>query len=349
MAVGHLMPAADPRFAGLKGWLAGHFGAEAADITVLARLSGGAIQENWRLDVTLAGGRRPGAHQWVLRTDAASAIATSLSRAQEFAVLGVAHGAGVAAPEPVVLCEDDSVIGRPFYLMGRGAGTAQARTITRDPALAGFGPALAARLGEELACLHRITPPQPGLGFLAVPEGHAALARIARYRADLDALPGGHPVLEFALNWLEDHLPPRGDIVLCHTDFRTGNYMVDGGRLTVILDWEFAGWSDPDEDIGWLTARCWRFGNDALAVGGIAGLQPFLEGYERVSGRRVSREALPFWQVMAELRWAIIALQQAERCNSGTEITQELALSGVMPPEMELNILNLIDCAGGAA
>lgn len=339
---------ADPRFAALPGWLARRFGADGAEITALSRLSGGAIQENWLLDVTFAGGSHPGPQAWVLRTDAPSVIATSLGRAEEFAILGVAHGAGVAAPEPVALCTDATVIGTPFYLMARGAGTAHARRITRDPALAGFGPALARQLGGELARLHAIRPPQPGLGFLAVPQGHPALARIARYRADLDELPQGHPVLEFALNWLEDHLPPQGETVLCHTDFRTGNYMVDGGRLTVILDWEFAGFSDPDEDIGWLTAPCWRFGNDALTVGGIAGLEDFLAGYETAAGRRVDRATLPFWQVMAELRWAIIALQQGERCNSGTEITQELALSGVMPPEMELNILNLIDKMEGA-
>ena len=39
--------------------------------------------------------------------------------------------------------------------------------------------------------------------------------------------------------------PPAGEIVLIHNDFRTGNYMVDGGRVSAILDWEFAGWGDP--------------------------------------------------------------------------------------------------------
>lgn len=332
----------DPRFARLEGWLATHFGAPAT-VTALSRLSGGAIQENWLLDVAFDGGSHPGPQAWVLRTDAASVISTSLGRAQEYAILRAAHGAGVAAPVPVALCEDVSVIGTPFYLMGRGAGTAHARRITRDPDLAEFGPALATQLGEELAKLHKVVPPQSGLDFLSVPDIHPGLARIARYRADLDQLPGGHPVLEYALNWLEDHLPAQAAPVLCHCDYRTGNYMVDAGRLTVILDWEFAGWSDPDEDIGWLTARCWRFGNDALTVGGIAGLDPFLAGYEHVSGRVVDRAVLPFWQITAEIRWAIIALQQGERCNSGTEISQELALSGVMPPEMELNILTLID------
>lgn len=344
------MSAAPPdRFSALPGWLAAAFGASGVEITALNRLSGGAIQENWRLDATFAGGAMDGARRWVLRTDAPSSITTSHGRAEEYAILSVARAAGVAAPAPVMLCTDRAVIGAPFFLMERAAGTADARRITRDPELPRFGPALAETLGGQLARLHAVTPPHAALPFLAVPEGPPALARIARYRADLDALAERHPVLEFALNWLETNAPPANAAVLCHTDFRTGNYMVESGRLTAILDWEFASWSDPDEDIGWFLARCWRFGNDALKAGGIASMEPFIDGYERVAGRSVNRSALPYWQVMAELRWAVIALQQGGRCASGTEISQELALSGIMAPEMELNMLNLIDAMGKAA
>lgn len=333
----------DPRFTALGPWLAKALGADGVEIGRMTKLSGGAIQENWRIDAQCRAGRFAGAQSWVLRTDAPSSITTSLGRAEEFAILKVAHAAGVAAPEPILLCADKSVIGTPFYIMARASGTAQARHITRDPALAEFGPALAAELGTTLARLHKITPLQAGLSFLPRPEMPPALARITRYRADLDALGDGHPVLEYALNWLEDHAPVPSGLVLCHTDFRTGNYMVEGGHLTAVLDWEFASWSDPDEDIGWLMARCWRFGNDDRTLGGIAKTTPFLVAYERESGRHVNRAALPYWQVMAELRWAIIALQQGQRCSSGTEVTLELALTGIMPPEMEMNILNLID------
>lgn len=335
-----------PRFVALGPWLQGALGARSVAIARMKKLSGGAIQENWLIELVVEGGPRAGAQAWVLRTDAPSTISTSLGRPEEFAILRIVHAAGVTAPEPILLCEDAGVIGRPFYLMARAGGSAQGRKLTRDPGLASFGPALAERLGAELAKLHRVRPPVADLAFLPVPAGHPALTRIARYRADLDALPEGHPVLELALNWLEANAPPPNGVVLCHTDYRTGNYMVENGALTAILDWEFTSWSDPDEDIGWLCARCWRFGNDALKVGGIAGLDPFLKGYEAASGRQVDRARLPYWQVMAELRWAVIALQQGERCRSGTEVTQELALTGLMAAEMELNILNLIEGAG---
>ena len=53
--------------------------------------------------------------------------------------------------------------------------------------------------------------------------------------------------------------------------------------------------------------------------------------------------AIGFWQVMAEIRWAVIALQQAARNRSGQEMSLELALSGYLVPEMEVNMLTLID------
>ncbi len=319
------------RFEKLGDWLTGALGA--CEITSLTKMSGGAIQENWQVVTSLG--------DFVLRTDAPSTLSTSHSRPEEFAILRAAYGAGVIAPRPIALCEDTSVIEAPFYLMEMAKGMAQARKIVRDPELANFGPELAKTLGEELAKLHRITPPQGGLGFLNVPE-NPAQHRIDGYRRDLDALPEGHPVLEHALNWLEDNQPASQVVRLCHSDYRTGNFMVHEGRLTAILDWEFACWSDPMEDIGWITARCWRFGNDHLEVGGISDLPPFLAGYESISEASTDRSAIPYWQVMAELRWAIIALQQAERCHSG-EPTLELALSGPLAAEMEWNILNLLE------
>src|SRR5439155_782636 len=79
------------------------------------------------------------------------------------------------------------------------------------------------------------------------------------FRVYLDRHPNPRPVLEWAIRWLETHIPPPLGPVLCHRDFRTGNYMLDSTELTGILDWEFAGWGDPDEDIGWFCCKGWRF------------------------------------------------------------------------------------------
>src|SRR5690606_3952518 len=100
------------------------------------------------------------------------------------------------------------------------------------------------------------------------------------------------------------------EMVLCHGDYRTGNYLVDAGSLTGILDWEFAHWGDRHEDIGWFCARCWRFGADEREAGGIASRADFYNGYNEVADRPVEESRIPYWEVMAAARWAAIALLQ---------------------------------------
>ena len=55
-------------------------------------------------------------------------------------------------------------------------------------------------------------------------------------------------------------LPSRQEITLVHGDFRTGNLMVSPRGLEAVLDWEFAHWGAPEEDLAWLCVRDWRFG-----------------------------------------------------------------------------------------
>jgi aminoglycoside phosphotransferase (APT) family kinase protein len=269
-------------------------------------------------------------------------VAISWSRAQEFRLLETAFRAGVTVPEPIALCEDPAVLGRPFYLMRRVAGEARGHKLVRDPAIRAEGEALAARLGAELARLHRLAPPVPGLDFIPVPDRPAALWRIAEYRRHLDALRAHEPVLEWALAWLERHSPQGQRLCLVHADFRTGNYLVDGGELTAVLDWEFAGFSDPHEDLGWMLAKYWRFGAYQLEAGGIGTRDAFLGGYEAEAGHAVDRSTVPYWEVMATVRWAVIALMQAARHFDGHEDSLELALTAHVLPVLELDLLTRV-------
>jgi aminoglycoside phosphotransferase (APT) family kinase protein len=329
----------------LENFLGESSGARAARVVEAVPLAGGAIQENWRLEVDFDGGVLPGRQDLVLRRDAPTKVAASLNRAEEFAVLRVVWRAGVTVPEPLWLCTDTQVLGAPFFLMRWIDGVALGRKVVADTSLGGDRGALAGRLGEELAKIHRITPPEPGLGFLAKPLPDPLRHTIKSYRVFLDQLGRPHPGLEWGLRWCETHAPlpgdDRGEVVLLHQDFRSGNYLVDGQGLTAILDWEFAAWGDPISDLGWFCAKCWRYSRPDLEAGGIAARAPFYHGYERASGRKVDPEAVAFWEVMAHLRWAVIALQQGARTLSGGEESLELALtSRLYPPELELEILS---------
>jgi aminoglycoside phosphotransferase (APT) family kinase protein len=326
----------------LQRWLAGAVDARRAEVTRADLLSGGAVQENWRLDVIIEGGPRAGVHALVLRTDAVARLPMSLDRPREFACIKAAHAAGVLVAEPIAECPDTSVIGAPFTVQRLLSGTAQARRITRDPNLAQFGPALAREIGGQLARIHAIRPPNRDLAFLPLPEPDAVAAAVAEMRRALDNASEARPALEFVLAWLLAHKPVPRPISLVHGDFRTGNYLVAGGRLTGILDWEFCHWGDPREDLGWFCARCWRFGNDGMPAGGIAARADLLEGYNAVSDTPISEDELAFWEILGAARWAAIALLQGQRFLTGGERSLELALTGLMPAEMEFDALEAI-------
>ncbi|WP_085657102.1 phosphotransferase family protein [Pseudomonas sp. B11(2017)] len=316
--------------------------AEATRVVIEARkrLSGGAIQENWLIELQIEGGPWAGARRWVLRSDALSALPASLGREQEFAVLQAVHQAGVKVPRPLWLCRDTSVHGRVFFLMEHVPGIAAGRLLSADAGPQGR-TRLAAQLGANLARLHQLRPPCPALAFLPVPEASPALGTVSAYRRYLDTLDEAYPVLEWGLRWCELNAPRSTHLCLLHRDYRTGNYLASEQGLEAVLDWEFTGWGDPCEDLGWFTARCWRFTRPDLEAGGIGRLEDFLAGYHSVSPLRIEPGQLHYWQVMATLRWAVIALQQGQRHLSGEEPSLELALTARLLPELELDILNL--------
>ena len=326
-------------------FLAEESDADAVEVRALTLLGGGAIQENWALDARFDGGELTGDRQLVLRAAAATGVPSSLGRTEEFAVLKAAFAAGVTVPEPLFVCADPGIFGKPFLVMRRVAGTAAGHRITRDAALDPALPALAERLGRELARIHTIRP-QPDLACLP-PYAEALPARqIARFRAYLDHHPTPRPVLEWGMRWLETHLPEAPEPVLCHRDFRTGNYLLDGAALTGILDWEFAGWGDTHEDIGWFCSKGWRFARLDREAGGIADRASFYRGYQNESGRVIDPDRVFFWEVMASVRWAVIALQQSDRHILGGERNLDLALTGRRATECELEILMLLDRGG---
>ena len=168
------------------------------------------------------------------------------------------------------------------------------------------------------------------------------IAELARLLAEDD---DPHPVADWALRWLEQHKPEPAPPVLCHGDFRTGNYLVVAGKLAAVLDWDFAGWSDPDEDIAWFCAKAWRFGANTLKAGGIAPREVFYRAYEAMAGRAIDPARIRYWEVVAALRWLVIALKQRDRFLKHGERSLDLALTGRRVAECEHEILALTGLA----
>ena len=334
--------------AALEVWLSQALGASHLRITDAQLLSGGAVQENWRIEV--ARDDQP-PQPWVLRTDANQRLSLSLDRAAEFQVIEAAFAHGVPVAEPIVRCQDDSVIGRPFLIQRFVAGQAAARQIIRDPALATTGPKLAAELGAALANVHAMRPTDNALSVLPVPMLEPARAEVAKLRAAITKASHPRPALEYILSWLDANAPVTPQLTLVHGDYRTGNYLVQDGSLAAVLDWEFAHWGDPYEDIGWFCARCWRFGQEgeAFEAGGIAPRTALYQGYEAAGGAKIDPAAVAYWEILAAARWAAIALLQGDRYFKDGETSIELALTGAMVPEMEFDGLEGIAALAGVS
>jgi aminoglycoside phosphotransferase (APT) family kinase protein len=329
----------------LEAFLSEKAGA-AVSLTAARQLTGGASRESWSLDVEIAGGPEAGRHALVLRRDMGGNIQEeALSRDQEFRLLQVAFRSGVLVPRPCWLCTDPLVLGAPFFLMDRLEGESVGRRIVREASLTEARRKLPVQMGEQLARIHRIDLRQEGLDFLPAPApgrspAQTAIENGARQLWKLDE---PHPALELALRWLWQHAPICASSVLVHGDFRIGNLMVGPEGLRGVFDWEFAHWGDPAEDLAWPCVRSWRFGHDQQQLGGIGDPEEFFEAYERAGGAKVDRQAVAYWEVLGNFRWAVGCIVQAARHLSAQAPSIELASLGRRTAEMELELLELID------
>jgi aminoglycoside phosphotransferase (APT) family kinase protein len=301
----------------------------------LRRLTGGASRDTRLLEVSLADGSTM---QLLYRGDLGGEILEeALSRSQEFAILQLAHAAGVRVAEPIALSRQP-----PFFVTGWLRGESVGRRIVREPSLAAARKRLPGQLAQELAKIHHLDA--SGLTFLnrADKDSPCKMA-LERAAAQLHSLGEPHPVLEFALRKLGMQLPATKRVVLVQGDFRVGNWMIDAAGLVGVFDWEFAHLGDPHEDLAWPCVRSWRFGADTLRFGGVGSQEEFIAAYEQASGQSVNWDALRFWEMLGNLRWAIGCIAQAQRHLSGQCRSVELASLGRRTAEVEWELLNLLE------
>ncbi len=163
---------------------------------------------------------------------------------------------GVPVPRILAVCEDDAVLGVPFYLM---------EYLDGEIILGSAPPALdtvAARratseaLVDTLVSLHGVDLEPAGLANFGKAEGY-----LERQLATFRALAGQVSERELPLvaelgTWLEAHRPKTQRHTLVHGDYRLGNVMFrrDAPQVAAVLDWEMSALGDPLADLGYLTA-----------------------------------------------------------------------------------------------
>ncbi|HSD11255.1 MAG TPA: phosphotransferase family protein [Candidatus Binatia bacterium] len=310
----------------------------------LVRVGGGTTQRLWSFEAVLEKRGCVERQALIARGDPPGSHLDRISRSAELQVLRAVRQAGVAVPEALWCSSDSLLLGSPFLIMKRVDGETAPGPLLRGEKYARARQAAPRELAAALARLHRLDVAAYGLGALPQMGESPALGSVLRYQGLFrrDALEP-RPVLEVGFRWLLANVPPTSRSGLVHGDFRVGNFVYGPEGIRAILDWELAHVGDPLEDISWVSLRTWRFGLDEREVGGLCRLEDFLEEYEKAGGPPVDRGALRFWQVFANLRWAVITIQQARNHLDGYLRDVELASIGRRAAENELDLLDLIE------
>ena len=309
---------------GFQTALSALFG-RSVEISEPVLLAGGASKEAWAVD---ADGER-----LIVRRAAATVMHHhTLTLEQEYAVIEAAYEAGVKAPRPYGYLPE--IGGREAFAMARLEGETIGRRIVRKAELAAARALLPEQLAVELAKIHAILPER--LPFL--PE-----AGIERMAAELDEVGEPHPAIELGLWWLRENRPPARPLVVNHGDFRIGNVVVDERGLVGVLDWEFVHLDDPVRDLAFGLVRAWRFGVPEKRLGGVGGVEPFLERYNELTGLDVRLDELDYWELAGNVAWAIGCLTQAQRHLGGLDRSVELAVLGRLGAEVEYEICQLLE------
>jgi aminoglycoside phosphotransferase (APT) family kinase protein len=291
-------------------------------VEALRPITGGASADTWSIDVTDGAGVT---HALIVRRGAGrGGIGLGLDARAEPLVQRAAVAAGVPAPR-VHAVFDSPELGTG-YVMERLPGETIPRRILREPTVT-----LAADCARALTAIHAV--PLDGLPVLPTLPAAQQLDMVEGLHRSI-----GHPVptFEVGFRWLKANLPLAGPLCLVHGDFRMGNFLVEGGGLVGVLDWELSHLGDPMEDIGWLCTRAWRFGGSG-EVGGFATRSEFYDAYGMVDPDRVH-----FWEVFGTLKWGVICQLQSFVHLRGELPSVERAAIGRRVTETELDLLLLL-------
>lgn len=310
----------------------------AAQVVGLHLVAGGASHQAWSFDVVTGGMTI----ELILRRALGGKMfAAALDREQEFKIITAAFEAGVKVPKPHWFTAD--VAGQPAFAMQRLTGETIGRRIVRQEQYEVARQRLPLQMAAALAAIHQINPDQAGGLPGSAPGVSFASYEIERFEQELATVAEPYPALALALQWLREHDP--GDIgdQVCHGDFRVGNMVVDDQGLVGVLDWEFAHIGHPLYDHAFGCIRAWRFGQDWQLFGGISDLVTYLNAYNRAAGTSFTPADHYYWEVLANVKWAIATITQARRHLNGLESSMELASLGRMTAEIELEVLSLIN------
>jgi aminoglycoside phosphotransferase (APT) family kinase protein len=242
---------------------------------------------------------RRGGGEWVLRRPPRPPLPPSAHDVlREARLLAAVQDAAVRTPRVVATCDDEAVIGAPFYVMERVDGDVLTSRLPAELDDEVSRRRIAEELVDALVEIHAVDWQACGLEGYGKPSGY--LDRQLRRFGGLweHNRTRELPVLDRVTAWLGEHKPDSPAATIVHGDYRLGNTMfAPDARLVAIFDWELATIGDPLADVGYLVAT-WTQPDDAedalFGLGAVTRLPGFptreelIARYEERSGRSMS-------------------------------------------------------------
>jgi aminoglycoside phosphotransferase (APT) family kinase protein len=233
-------------------------------------------------------------------------------------VLSLQSLKGSAVPVPQVYwnSEDATILGAPFLFCEKVMGDAVVPWVAANqPGLEeSYRKRLAEQFIDALASLHRTHWQDKPIAALArgVNPENAALQNVAYWEQQIDRWGmRPYPLAQWGVRWLRKHAPVAPFVAIVHGDYRTGNFLEQGGKITAILDWELVHLGDPHEDLGWASLPMYMGGSKLISR--LAEPDWFYERYSEKAGFPVSMESVRYYQALSLLKLAATHMAAA-RC-----------------------------------
>jgi aminoglycoside phosphotransferase (APT) family kinase protein len=249
---------------------------------------------------------------------------------REWRIIEALDGTEVPHTEAIGVCDDASVLGRPFYLMGFVDGWSPMDQHGKWPepfqSELDTRPGLSYQLAEGIALLSKVDWKAKGLADLGRPDGFHE-RQVDRWIGFLERIKNRDlPGLQVATDWLRAHKPLDFIPGLMHGDYQFANVMYRHGapaQLAAIVDWEMGTVGDPKLDLGWMV-QSWPSDDGAsgemsyVDMRGMPTRDQVVAHYAEVSGRQV--DDLDYYLVLAKWKLAIVLEQGFQRAGDDEKL-----------------------------
>jgi aminoglycoside phosphotransferase (APT) family kinase protein len=270
-----------------------------------------------------------GETEYVLRRPPfGNTVKSAHDMSREFNVLDKLSKVYEPAPKPILLCQDETIIGSDFYLMERRNGLIiRGKSPTELESSPELQQKLCETFIENLVDLHNLDYKAAGLSELGKPEGYAKRQVEGWSKRYFNAKTDEHNELEKTIEWLNANIPDDNTASLVHNDYKFDNIMLNPNDLTeivAVLDWEMTTIGSPLMDFG-TTLGYWmskEVGDELLnmpfnprVLMENISRQQLAEMYAEKSGQDLSE--ILFYYVFGTFKIAVIAQQIYARFAKG--------------------------------